>query len=205
MSRGVAVKYHYLDASALVKLVAEDADEEPGRNELRTYYRDHDLYCTTSYCIAEALSAFKLKWLRKKVTQDEYVRDVREFFRVVVSGLTVDEVPLSLRVLDEAERLMKAHEIDFIDSIQVVTVLHGKLSVLTGDSRSLFITADRKLATAARQEGGKRLGVSDGAPAGLTLAQAGSPWVPGRLTTIRSSGEQGLMSPEDRARFPSPS
>ncbi len=149
------VKNHYLDASALVKLVAEDADEEPGRAVLRQYYRSHALYYATSYCLAEALSAFKVKWLRGRITQDEYVKDVHEFFRVVVSGLTVDEVPLSLQVHDEAERLMKTHSIDFIDSIQVVTVLRGRFAGLVGGSQSLFITADRALAAAAREEGAR--------------------------------------------------
>jgi hypothetical protein len=32
-----AIKVHYFDASALVKLVANDPDEEPGRSVLRKY------------------------------------------------------------------------------------------------------------------------------------------------------------------------
>jgi predicted nucleic acid-binding protein len=145
----------YLDASALVKLVADDSDDEPGRAVLRDYYYRNGPYYATSYCLAEALSAFKLKWLRKRISQDEYFKDVRDFFRLVVSGLTVDEVPLSLQVLADAERLMKAHPIDFIDSIQVVTILKGKFSGLGGPSKSLFITADHTLADAARDEGGR--------------------------------------------------
>ena len=147
------VKVHYLDASALVKLVADDADEEPGRAVLRQYYFGHAQHYATSYCLAEALSAFKVKWLRKMISQDDYVRDVRDFFRVVVSGLAVDEVPLSVQVQNEAERLMKTYGIDFIDSIQVVTVLRGRFAGLVGGSQSLFITADRTLAAVARQEG----------------------------------------------------
>jgi predicted nucleic acid-binding protein len=152
-----AVKVHYLDASALVKLVANDVDEEPGRAVLRRYFFDelNGPYYATSYCIAEALSGFKVKWLRKRISQDEYVKDVREFFRVVVSGLTVEEVSLSLQVSHEAERLMMTYGIDFIDSIQVVTVLKGHFSGLGGGSKSLFITADSTLAEAARREGAR--------------------------------------------------
>ena len=58
-----------------------------------------------------------------------------------------------MRVLEEAERIMKAHDIDFVDAIQVVTVLQGKFSVFVGDSASLFITADHSLAVAARERG----------------------------------------------------
>ena len=146
------VKVHYLDASALVKLVADDDDEKDGRAALREFYNSHGHHYATSYCIAEALSAFKLKWLRKKITLGEYIKDVREFFRLVLSHLTVDEVPLSVEILDEADRLMKAHKIDFIDSIQLVTVLRGRFAHFAGESQSLFITADRKLAKAARKE-----------------------------------------------------
>ena len=134
---------------------ADDADEKRGRAALRQYYFGHSHHYATSYCIAEALSAFKVKWLRGRITQDEYVKDVREFSRLVVSSLTVDEVPLSLQVQDEAERLMKAHNIDFVDSLQIVTVLRGRFAGLVGGSRSLFITADRALAAAARQEGAR--------------------------------------------------
>jgi hypothetical protein len=50
-----SVKAHYLDASALVKLVADDSDEEPGRDVLRKYYHEHSNRYATSYCITEAL------------------------------------------------------------------------------------------------------------------------------------------------------
>jgi hypothetical protein len=64
-------------------------------------------------------------------------------------------VPVSLQLLDEAERFMRAYAIDFIDAIQVVTVLHGRFAALVEGSRSLFITADRDLARAARDLGGR--------------------------------------------------
>ena len=67
------VKAHYLDASALAKLVAEDADEEPGRAALRAYYYGHSSKYATSYCVTEAFSAFKLKFLRKKITEEQYI------------------------------------------------------------------------------------------------------------------------------------
>ena len=50
---------------------------------------------------------------------------------------------------------MQAHGLDFIDSIQIVTLLKGTYSGLVGTSQSLFITADRALAVAARKEGAR--------------------------------------------------
>jgi predicted nucleic acid-binding protein len=148
------VKVHYWDASAMVKLVAEDAGEETGRAELRAFFLGNSLHYATPACMAEALGVFKRKWLSEKVyALSDYVRTVREFYRLVVSGIALDEVPVSSQVLDQAERLVRQYELDFLDAIQVVTVLHGKYSVLVGESRSAFITADRRLARAALREG----------------------------------------------------
>lgn len=79
---------------------------------------------------------------------------VRDFMRTVIGGdLEIDEVPLlSPRLFIEAERLIKKHNIDFIDCLQIVTILHGQYSVLGPNSKSLLITADHGLALAARAE-----------------------------------------------------
>jgi predicted nucleic acid-binding protein len=155
---GYAVKAHYLDASALVKLVADDPDDEPGRTVIREYYQKHSSFMTTSHCVSEALSIFKVKFLyRKQIAQDDYVSCIRTFVKNIVGGkLEVDEMPiLSPKLLSEAEVLIKKHNLDFIDCVQVVTILHGKYSVLSGDSKSVLITADKGLAKAARAEGAR--------------------------------------------------
>ena len=147
--------WHYLDASAMVRVVADDSDEVPGRDALREYFFKHGQYRATSYCVAEALSAFKTKWLRGKISQAEYIRDVQKFFRLVVSALHIEEVPLGVQLRQAAERLIAAYEIDFVDSIQIVTLMSGQYSIFIGDSQSVFITADQTLAAAARREGAR--------------------------------------------------
>src|SRR5271156_1661070 len=106
---------NYLDASALVKLVADDPSEEPGREVLRKYYWGHAarMYAT-SYCITEAFSAFKRKFLQGRITEDQYISYVRTFIRQFLGGnLRKDEVPiLSPVVMSEAERLIKKYKID---------------------------------------------------------------------------------------------
>jgi predicted nucleic acid-binding protein len=149
------VVWHYLDASAMVKIIADDPDEDRGREALRDYYRANSMYRASSFCVAEALSAFKLKWLRKRCTQDEYFGNVRKFFSRVVSPLHMEECPLALQVQEEAERVMQAYNLDFVDSIQIVTLLKGRYAGLVGSSRSILITADQALAAAARQEGAR--------------------------------------------------
>ena len=150
-----SVKSHYLDASALVKLVANDQDEEPGRDVLRQYYRSHSNRYATSYCVTEAFSAFKSKFLRGRIPESQYITYVQEFIRTVIgANLQIDDVSiLSPDVRTEAERLIMTHKIDFLDCFQIVTVLRGRFRHAVGDSQSILITADRALAKAARAEG----------------------------------------------------
>lgn len=152
-----SVKVHYLDASALVKLVADDPDEAPGRDVLRQYYREHSSRYATSYCVTEAFSAFKLKFRRGKITEDQYIKYVKNFIHDVIgANLQIDEVPiLTPLVFREAERLIQRHKIDFIDCFQIVTILHGQFRFLCLDSKSILITADQALAKAARAEGAR--------------------------------------------------
>jgi predicted nucleic acid-binding protein len=140
-----------------VKLVADEADENPGRDALRAYHRErcHPAY-TTSFCIAEAFGAFKLKFLRKKISQDEYVACVRKFILTIGNTFQVDEVPTLWPVVSsEAERLITKYGIDFIDCFQIVTIMRGRFSIFVAGSQSVLITADRELAKVARAEGAK--------------------------------------------------
>jgi predicted nucleic acid-binding protein len=149
-----AVKVHYLDASALVKLVADDPDEEPGRDVLRQYYWGHSNRYATSYCVTETFSAFKGKFRNHKITEDQYIKYVKEFIHGYIgASLKIDEVPiLKPLVIPEAERLFQKYKIDFIDCFQIVTILHGQFRFLCLDSKSILITADHALAEAARAE-----------------------------------------------------
>ena len=157
MITSYAVKVHYLDASALVKLVADDPDEEPGRDVLRQYYREHSNRYATSYCVTEAFSAFKSKFRRGRITEDQYIKYVKEFIHGVIgANLQIDEVPiLKPLVFTEAERLIQKYKIDFIDCFQIVTMLHGQFRFFCLDSKSILITADREVAKAARAEGAR--------------------------------------------------
>jgi predicted nucleic acid-binding protein len=149
------VKAHYFDASALVKLVADDPDDEPGRDVLRKYYREHSNRYATSYCVTEAFSAFKRKYLGKRIVKSQYIKYIRDFINSVVgANLQVDEVPvLTPIVFSEAERMISKYDIDFIDCFQVVTILHGRYRHMVGGSASILVTADQRLAAVARDEG----------------------------------------------------
>ena len=149
------IRVLYLDSSALVKLVADDVDELPGRDAVRAYYWPHAAHVySTSYSVTEALSAFKSKYVRGRIVRDVYKLYIREFLKLTIgSNLRIDEVQiLSPVVRDEFDRLIDTYDIDFLDCFQLVTIMHGEYGVLVGGSKSLLITADKKLAEAARKE-----------------------------------------------------
>jgi predicted nucleic acid-binding protein len=86
-----AVKVHYFDASALVKLVADDLDEEPGRKLLRKYHNQHaHPGYTTSFCIAEAFGALKRKFLYHKISQAQYLKFVKDLIRITGNTFQID-------------------------------------------------------------------------------------------------------------------
>jgi predicted nucleic acid-binding protein len=152
-----AIKVHYFDASALVKLVADDADEEPGREVLRKYHRQHaHPGYTTSFCIAEAFGALKSKFLRHKISRAQYLKFVRDLIRVTGNTFQIDELPiLDPMVGREFERLAAKYSINFVDCLQIVTVEKGKFRIFEGPSKTILITADHDLAKAARAEGAR--------------------------------------------------
>jgi predicted nucleic acid-binding protein len=148
----------YYDASALVKLVADDIDEEPGQQILRNDYWSHtaSVYAT-SYCITEALSAFKRKLDRGRISQAQYLKYLRDFRgQLLGCNLRQEELPLlSPIVASETERLIKTYNIGIVDCFQIVTLRHGRYRVLGPNSKAILITADRGLAKAARAEGAR--------------------------------------------------
>ena len=152
-----AIKVHYFDASALVKLAADDPDEEPGRDVLRKYHREHaHPGYTVSFCVAEALGALKLKFLRQKISKTEYLKYVKALLRVVGNTFQTDELEALLPVVsNEFERLVGKYNLDFVDCLQIATLKYGKYRIFDGPSKSILITADRDLAKAARSEGAR--------------------------------------------------
>jgi len=154
MTRSYSIKAHYFDASALVKLIADDPDEIPGRKALVEYCAAHRGHrYTTSYCFTEALSALKLKFLHKRIAEPVYIKYVHSLIRTVKNQIRIDEVPILWPlVFTETKRLMKKHKIDFIDCFQIVILRHGTFRHMVSNSKSILITADQRLAKAARAE-----------------------------------------------------
>lgn len=157
MARG---RTHYLDASALVKLViAEDHAEK-----LRAYC-GRALLATTSLCFGEALGVLKRKWKKGKsherLSQEAYLAACEDLFARIRNGsLEIEDTPLlsgkprELRAnFERIEKLAQRHSLDISDALQLLTLRSGTYSKLEGTARASLVTADRDLARAARAEG----------------------------------------------------
>lgn len=146
------VRVHYLDASALVKLLVD----EPGSSRLKEYFDNPNVFRMTSLCFAEALGVLKAKYLyRGEITEKGYLH--RSYLLEVYlkhGRIKLDEVSLTdPAMFDEVEVIVKKYQIDISDALQIVTLKKGRYSKFVEESQSLLITADADLAKAARSEG----------------------------------------------------
>ena len=155
------IRIHYLDASAIVKLILD----EKGSGELREYFGKESNFIATSLCFAEALGALKVKRFNLKcLTDEEYFSDCDELMAYVAGGtIEIEDIEIRDRsVFDEVETLARKHNegkpkdktIDISDAFQIVSVKRNYFSQFeNSDSKPILITGDRPLAEAALSEG----------------------------------------------------
>lgn len=145
------VKTRYLDASALVKLVINEVDHAP----VRLFFQSNVNFCATSLCLAEALGVVKAKWTYGRISEEEYFGATRELVINAWGGkIEINNVDLfSPEGLAPVEALGRKHTLDLSDALQLHTILRGTYSVLGPHSASVLVTADARLAKAAKEEG----------------------------------------------------
>lgn len=155
------IRIHYLDASAIVKLVLN----EKGSAELRQYFGQESNFTTTSLCFAEALGVLKVKRFNQKcITDEDYFSGCDELMAYVADDtIEIEDIKIKDRgVFDEVETLVRKHNegkpkdqtIDISDAFQIVLVKRNYFSRFeNSDSKPILITGDRSLADAARSEG----------------------------------------------------
>jgi predicted nucleic acid-binding protein len=147
---------HYLDASALVKLVIAEEHSE----KLRAHC-GRALLATTSLCFGEALGVLKGKWEYKRLTSEAYLAACEDLFaRVRNDSLEIEDTPLfsahsreSRATYEEIETLARKHSLDISDALQLHTLRSGTYSRLERTAEASLVTADSKLARAAKAEG----------------------------------------------------
>jgi len=146
-----SIRTHYLDASAIVKLLVD----EDGSDALRAYFGRHSVFYATSICFAETLGVLKAKVLREQLDEEQYLSACEELMAHLRGHtLEIDDVGISQRgTFDEVERLAKKHSLDISDAYQLVTLSCGGLSRLKTGLQPILVTADAALAAAAKSEG----------------------------------------------------
>ena len=150
-------RFHFLDASALVKLLLYPDVKEEGSDRLEDYRRNHSNFGTIELCVTETLSAIKSKHFGgvRSLNIDGYL--------IVVNRLRAMLKHKKLKICDfdflmeeyftEACHLVKKYNIDLIDAFQILTVKSGPFRSLENKSQTLLITADEDLSKAGRKEG----------------------------------------------------
>jgi predicted nucleic acid-binding protein len=141
---------NYLDASAAVKLVLE----ERGSDHLQNYFNGRSGFFITSLCLAEVLGVLKRK-LKRQLSEKQYRDKCYNLLTYVrAKRIRIEDIQISsLDVFAKIEETVQRHKLDFSDSLQLVIVKHGRFSKLAWSSKTLLITADRDLASAAKKEG----------------------------------------------------
>jgi predicted nucleic acid-binding protein len=146
------IKASHLDASAAVKLVLQ----ERGSEHLSSYFAKRAGFYITSVCLAEALGVFKRKRLRDEISEKQYLATCYLLLGYLRSPprIRMDEIELSsLDTFAKAEEIARRHKLDLSDSLQLVSVKHGRSSSCVPGFKTVLITADRALASAAKAEG----------------------------------------------------
>ncbi|SRR6266481_7029798 len=147
----IAGRANCFDASALVKLYVD----ENGSDIVRTYFKQEPTKYTTPFCFYESLNVLKTKWLREEISKEQYIQSAWELsaWYGAVSRRINDLDFASHATFSDAKRLVEKTSLDFSDAFQILSVKSGYFSVMIGDSQTVLVTADKKLAQAARDEG----------------------------------------------------
>ena len=146
------IRTHFLDASAIVKLLIN----EIGSDKIRKYFTQHSCFYTTSLCFAEALGVLKAKHFhQKEITEEEYLA-ASDLLMAYIAGESIGIVEIEIKqrcVFREVENLVQKYSIDISDAFQIYTLKKGFLSSLEGDASPILITGDCNLAKSADKEG----------------------------------------------------
>jgi predicted nucleic acid-binding protein len=142
---------HFLDASAAVKLVLNEAGCEKIRNYFAT---KRGGYWMTDVCLVEALSVLKRN--KKKLGQSSYLGRCSMLISYIRNGrIKIVEAQLQkVSIWNETEKLAKKYNnLDVSDVLQIVTMKTHFTKNFGGNSKAVLVTADSDFVAAARNEG----------------------------------------------------
>lgn len=151
MSR-IAARADFFDASALARVYTE----EPHSGVVREYFRRAATKYTTPYCFYEAMNVLKGKWAHKdQLTHQQYLDAAFQLAAWYgASSSRVKDLDFTDPMTFKAARdIAERHMLDLSDAFQIVSVKSGDFSVLVNESATVLVTADVRLAEAAKKEG----------------------------------------------------
>jgi predicted nucleic acid-binding protein len=147
------LRANFFDASALAKVFSG----EYGAELVVEYFnKNSSTKFTTPFCLYETLNVLKSKWMhRKELSKSQYLE---ASFRLVAWYRVATEHVKDLELSDpviflKTRNLAELYSLDISDAFQLLTVKEGDFSFFINDSKTLLITADKNLASAAKQEG----------------------------------------------------
>ena len=146
----MALRTHYLDTSAILKLLFE----EDGSQQLREYFREHSIFFTTSLCFAETLGAIKARYVRKEFPHEKYLFICHRFMMFVTNrNIAIEEISIVNHPVNHfVEKFAEDYGLDISDAFQLYTLKESFVNKFGGESKTILITADEALADAARKE-----------------------------------------------------
>jgi len=146
-----ACRADFFDASALVRLYVD----EPEYEKVRTYFNNSSTKYTTPFCFYETLSILKGKWTHNKLTREKYITAVLKLTAwYSASSSQISDLDFtSPDLIRSASAIVEAHNIDFSDAFQILSIRQGYFAHNCGESQTVLITADKGLADAARALG----------------------------------------------------
>ncbi len=147
-----AVHANCFDASALVKIYIN----EDGSDIVQKYFNSEPTKYTTPLCFYEALNVLKVKhFYRKEINAEEYHLasfNLTAWFSHIVKDIR-DLNFLSPIVFKNVQQISKRYSLDLSDAFQILSVKEGFFSGLANESKTILVTADKKLSKAAEGEG----------------------------------------------------
>lgn len=145
MSIGVKVKY--FDTSAIVKLFVN----EVGSGHINDYYINNCNFCCTEMTFYEAFNVLKTK-LFKKDSMEKYFKCVDDLAIMGWGGkLEIETITMhDYSVFKEVNAIAIKYKIDVADAIQIYAIVKGKYSFFAADSKTILITADKRLEKAGK-------------------------------------------------------
>ena len=144
-------RVYYLDASVLFKLAVKESGSEAIEKYMAAEHTS--TFYATSLCFAEALGALKSRYSHKGIDQETYFRAGDILRGYVGDRIELADMDISdSEIFWEVEKTAKRCGLDIADAYQIVTIKKDYF-VRFPEAQPTLVTADSRLAEAARKEG----------------------------------------------------